>query len=158
MKISRREDIEAPLDVVYREVTDFAAFERSALRRGVEVSRLDDLGHTGPGNVWAARATVRNKPREFSIRLASWTPDTALVLDIDSSGFLATMNVDLVELSRTHTRLQVGVEVKAVTMTSRLLLQSAKLAKSSLEKRFAKRVGDFARDIELRHRKAARGI
>jgi len=158
MKISRREDIEAPLDVVFREVTDFAAFERSALRRGVEVSRLDDMTAAGPGNIWAACAQVRSKPREFTIRLASWIPGTAMVLDIDSSGFLATMNVDLVELSRARTRLQVGVEVKAVTMTSRLLLQSAKLAKGSLEKRFAKRVGDFARDIELRHRKAARSI
>jgi hypothetical protein len=66
------------------------------------------------------------------------------------------MTVDLVELSRARTRLQVGIEMKAVTMTSKLLLQSMKLAKASLDRKFAKRIGDFAQEIEQRHQKAAR--
>jgi hypothetical protein len=156
MKISKREDIEAPLDVVFRAVTDFAAFERSALRRGIEVSRRDELDTPGPGMAWRARAPIRNKPRDISIRLVGWTPQTAMLLNIDSNGVLATMTVDLVELSRARTRLQVGVELKAVTMTSKLLLQSMKLAKASLDRKFAKRIGDFAQEIEQRHQKAAR--
>lgn len=156
MKLSKREDIEAPLEVVFRAVSDFNSFERAALRRGIEVSRGDDRAVPGPGMIWKVRAEIRNRPRDIAIRLVGWAPDTAIVLHADSTGVLATMTVDLVALSRQRTRLQVGLEMKAATLTARLLIQSMKLAKSSLDKRFGKRVTEFAREIESRQQRLAR--
>ena len=42
MKFSTREDIEAPVDHVFAEVSDFAGFERRALRHGADITRLDE--------------------------------------------------------------------------------------------------------------------
>lgn len=153
MKFSKREDIEAPLDVVFRAISDFTAFERAAMRRGVEVARRDDLAQPGVGMAWDVRALVRGRQRDISIRIASWTPETGLALNADSSGMLVTMTVDLVALSRNRTRMQVGLDLRAVTMTSKLLVQSLKLAKASLDKRFARRVADFGSEIEDRQKK-----
>ncbi|MCR8725959.1 SRPBCC family protein [Frigidibacter sp. ROC022] len=153
MKFSKREDIEAPLDVVFRAVSDFNAFERSAMRRGIEVSRRDDLEQPGVGMAWDVRAPVRGRLRDISIRVAAWAPETSLALNADSSGILATLTVELVALSRNRTRMQVGLELRAVTMSSKLLLQSMKLAKHSLDARFAKRVADFGTEIEGRQTK-----
>ena len=41
MKLSTREDIEAPIGTVFDAVTDFDGFERQLLRRGVDVTRDD---------------------------------------------------------------------------------------------------------------------
>ena len=48
MKFVAHEDVEAPIEFVFEQVTDFAAIERSALRRGAEVQRVDDLNETRP--------------------------------------------------------------------------------------------------------------
>ena len=60
---------------------------------------------------------------------------------------------DLIALSQSRTRVMVTITVKAKTLTSRLLVQSLKLAKTKLTKRFKARVLDYAEDIEDRYRR-----
>ena len=49
MRFTTKQDIEAPLDFVYRTMTDFEGWERAAMRRGAEVERTDKLTRVGPG-------------------------------------------------------------------------------------------------------------
>ena len=156
MKFSKREDIEAPIDVVFGAAADFAAFERGALRRGIEVARRDALTVPGPGMVWAVRAPVRGKIRDILVELTGYAPDTGLAALAESSGITATVTLDLVALSRNRTRLQVGLDLRAGTLSARLLLQSLQLAKSSLDRRFARRVADFAARYRERRQPAPR--
>jgi len=53
MKFSTREDVEAPVDYVFGQISDFGAFERQALRRGADVRRLDS-GPFVTGSAWDA--------------------------------------------------------------------------------------------------------
>jgi hypothetical protein len=46
--------------------------------------------------------------------------------------------------------------VRASTLAARVILQSLKLAKGSLDRRFAKRVEAFAADLEARQKKPGR--
>ncbi len=153
MKFSKREDIEAPIDVVFRAVSDFHSFERAALRRGIDVGRRDELELPGPGMSWLARAPLRGRLRDITIRLTEYSPQSSLMLNADSSGVQGSLAVELVALSKGRTRVQVGLELKAVTLTARLLLQSTRLAKASLDRRFARRVAEFAAEIEDRQRR-----
>ena len=52
MKFSTREDIEAPIEHVWAQISNFDAFERQALRRGAEIARSDSQG--APGLTWRA--------------------------------------------------------------------------------------------------------
>ena len=54
MKFSTKEDIEAPLDHVFARLTDFDGLERSALRRGAEVTRVDTQAKAAGGSIWDA--------------------------------------------------------------------------------------------------------
>ena len=58
-------------------------------------------------------------------------------------------------LSRNSTRVLVALEIKPLNLSSRLWVQSLKLAKTTLNKKYKERVADYARGMEERH---ARGI
>ena len=61
--------------------------------------------------------------------------------------------VELVSLSPKRTRIVVGLELSAKSLSARLLLQSLKLAKSSLTNRFGSRIKSFAQTTEDDYRK-----
>jgi hypothetical protein len=156
MKFSKRQDVEAPLPVVFAAVSDFAGLERAAMRRGIEVARQDRLEQKAAGMSWRIVAPIRGRPREIVLRLVAYNPETDMRLTAESGGIDAVVTIALMELSRTRSRLQFGVELTASTLTARVLLQSAKLAKGSLDRKFAKRIEDFAADIAARQKKPGR--
>ena len=151
MKLSTREDIEAPIDFVFGRVTDFAAFERRALRQGAHVSRNTD-GVPQVGTVWDVGFKFRGRDRAVEATLKRLDHPTVMQIESISDGMTATTDVELVALSPARTRVIVGFEMRARTLTARLLLQSLKLAKGKLTKRFKARVLDYAEDVEDAYR------
>ncbi len=155
MKFSTKEDIEAPIQFVFEQVTNFQAFERSALRRGAEVQRVDNLSSPGVGMAWDVAFKMRGKRRELKMELTSLDVPNGLVLTSRSSKMGGHMVIDLVALSRGRTRMSTEIELKPINLSSRLLVQSLKLARSNLTSRYKLRVAEFARDLEDRYVRSA---
>ena len=149
MQFSTKEDIEAPIDQVFRMVSDFDNLERQAMRRGAEVRRVDD-GPKGVGMRWKIDFDFRGRRREVEIVTTEYDVPNRIVAESTSGGLEAVCIVDLVALSRKRTRLSLDVQLEATTLSSRLLVQSLKLAKGKLTKRFHLRVAEYARDLEER--------
>ena len=156
MKFSTREDIEAPIDHVFDRVSDFASFERRALRYGADVVRLDE-GPVQEGSSWNIAFQFRGRERRMQSHLASFDPPNGYLVTTMSDGMTITSTVDLVALSRGRTRVAVAVDLRAKTLTARLLLQSMKLAKTKLTKRFKARVLEYAEDLEDDYRRGVSG-
>ncbi len=154
MKFSSREDIEAPIDHVYAAITDFPAFERQALRRGADVRRTDGSGPAQEGATWQVAFSFRGKERKLKAELTR-LEEQGLQLNTASAGIDGETVVDLVPLSPRRTRLAVSIELRAKSLSARLLLQSLKLAKANLTHRFKKRVAEFASDVEGRYKPGA---
>lgn len=144
MDFNSKHDIEAPIAEVFEALCDFESFERSAFRRGVEVQRLGDIDAPGKGLAWDAKFTFRGKARELRITLSSYEPVTRLVLNGESNALKGQTEIDLVALSPNRTRLSVALSVSAKTLSGRLLIQSFKLARGSMERKFNARIADFA--------------
>ncbi len=155
MKFTGKEDIDAPIDDVFRMLSDFDAMERAAMRRGVEVKREGDASAPAPGLCWHIAFSFRGKPRKADVTLKDFDVPNALRFDSDSGGVAADGSIELVALSRTRTRMTVAVDLSAQSLSARLLLQSLKLAKSNLSRRFKVRVADFAKGIEDRYNRGA---
>lgn len=157
MQFSAKEDVEVPIDYVFEQLSDFQSFERSALRRGAEVQRVDKKTSIGPGMAWDAAFKLRGKRREIEMELTGYDPPTGMILSSRSDAMGGQLSVDLVALSRGRTRMSLEIDLKPRTLSARLLVQSLKLARASLSKRFRERVATFAEEMEDRHRKQAAG-
>lgn len=148
MELTAREDIEAPIDEVFRAVSDFAAFERAVLRRGAEVRRTDEQGSIGAGMRWEVVFAFRGKTRKADLRIVEFNGIDAMKVLGHSGGIEVEFNVELVALSRARTRLDIRAVISANSLPARLLLQPMRLAHSNILKRFRKRVAVFAGKVE----------
>jgi carbon monoxide dehydrogenase subunit G len=155
MELTTNEDIEAPLEAVFATVADFDVLERSALRRGVDVRRTDQMYDHGPGMTWATSFAFRGKTRTATIELIRYEPSELMSFTGVSGGLEVDMTINLVALSRSRTRLSITVEMRPRTLSARLLMQSIKLAKANVVKRFRVRIADYAKDIEDRAKRLA---
>lgn len=151
MKFSTREDIAAPIDYVFGQVSNFTAFERSAMRRGAEVLRMDTSGKIAPGLAWEISFGFRGKPRDVRLELMEYEPEEKMCFEGKSSGLIGVGEVELLALSPKKTRMRVAIELKPQTLSARLLVQSLKLAKGNVDKKFQLRVADYASELGARY-------
>lgn len=139
MRLSSRNDIEAPIDAVFAALTDFDQWERAAMRRGADVSRTDTLRQPGAGMTWLARFRFRAKDRSATVRLALVEAPARIEVAIMSALVDIGATMDLVRLSTARTRLQVHLDLKPKTLAARLYIQSLKLARGRVERNFQAR-------------------
>ncbi len=155
MKLSTRTDISAPAGFVFERLADFGSFERVAMRRGITLKRLDTLSEPGAGMSWDIGFRFRGKQRQMITDVKQFEVPELIVYEGVSNSFEAVMDFDLTDLSKTRTRLQVGLDLRPRSLGARLMIQSAKLGKGNLERRFKERIEQFAQDIERQHEKTA---
>ncbi|MEP2030727.1 MAG: SRPBCC family protein [Paracoccaceae bacterium] len=150
MKFSAREDINAPIEQVFEMLTDFRAYERSARQRGAEVQRIDQLIEPDIGMMWKATFVMRGKPRKLDITLTEYDRPNAMVFSTVSKGLTGQLSMELMAMSRARTRVSVALDLKPQNLSARLMIQSLRLAKSKLNKRFKQRVAELSKDAEKR--------
>lgn len=148
MQVTATEDVAAPIDHVFAELTAFDAIERQALRRGIDVRRTFRTGRPGLGDGWEAQFRFRGKDRTAKVELVGYEAPGLLQFSGTTGGLETATQIDLVPLSPNRTRVNVTVKMSPKTLSARLLVQSFKLARSSINTRFRKRMAQYARDIE----------
>ncbi len=150
MQFAGNEDIDAPIARVFDALADFPSYERWAIRRGIKVARLDDHAEPRVGMAWLARFDLRGRPRRLRIELETYAAPGRMRFPFSSHGVQGALTLDLVALSPRRTRMSVVLNLKPRTLPARLVIQSLRLARSSLTKRFKLNVAVFARNMEER--------
>ncbi|MAC76640.1 MAG: hypothetical protein CML66_01065 [Rhodobacteraceae bacterium] len=150
MKFSSKEDVEAPIGLVFDLLADFETHERQAIRRGIEVQRTHTRTEPGVGMSWHALFDLRGKKRDIDVVVSAYDPPNSIHFTSDTQGLHGFTTLELIELSPRRTRMAIEVDLKPKTLAARLLVQSMKLAKKTLTKRFKLRVADYAKALEGR--------
>ncbi|MDV7270329.1 SRPBCC family protein [Thioclava sp. A2] len=150
MKFSTRTDIAAPQDFVFDQLADFASFERAAMRRGIKLSRLDTLQAPAAGMSWDVAFRLRGKERQVVVDVRRFERSSALEFAGTSSSFELRLTLTVVAVAPGRARLQVELEVKPRTLAARLMIQSAKIGRKTLDRKFDDRVATFGTEIERR--------
>lgn len=156
MRFTTKQDIEAPVAFVFKTLSDFDTWERAAMRRGAEVERTDKLTQPAAGMSWKSRFSYRGRPRLLDLQLVTMDAPTQLAFAGQSQAVEGTASVDMMEMSSRRTRIHVVTEVTPRTLAARLFLQSLRLARARVDRKFEQRVAQLAADIEHRFR-GARG-
>lgn len=143
MKFSTRQDADLSAEALFRAVSNFDDIGRMLARRGAVVQRLDKLAGPGTGMTWQIGFDWRGRRRDLTVELARFDPPESLVLRGQSELFDLTIQMTVLALSRTRSRLIFETDILPRGMKARLLLQTAKLGKSQLDRKFAQRIGDF---------------
>lgn len=147
MKFVATEDIAAPIDTVWARVSDLEAFERRAAKRMGGIRRTPS-GPAAQGSSWAGTTEIMGKSRKITVTAAELAAPTHLLAEAGTDGMAVTIEVALKEMGPKLTRLTVTSEARARSLAARLMLQSAKLARSTMAKRYKGRVAEFAARIE----------
>ena len=155
MKLTMKQDIEAPVAFVYKVLTDFEGWERSAMRRGADVNRTDKLRQPGPGMTWIAKFFFRGKDRTVSIRVDAMDPPGHLAMSAFSPVVEGQCKLDLLDLAAKRTRMHIDLDTRPKTFGAKLYFQSLKLAKGRVERNLKKRTASLAAEIEERYRREA---
>lgn len=152
MQLTHSVDIEAPRDAVFARLVDVDHWERTALRRGADVQRVESGSGTVQGMSWRATYSFRGKRRDVTVTLDRVAPGQSIHILAVGTALEAKTNVDLTELTPRRTRVTVSVDLAARTLTARLFLQSLRLAQGRVKQKFANQIGKLAQDVEARLR------
>ena len=152
MDFTTREDIEAPIDYVFDQVTDFASFERSIMRRGGDVERIVDAPEPTVGMKWRLKFLLRGAERMVDVEVTELDRPNAITFQMTSKSVDGVLKVELVALSRARTRLNIRADTVAKSIPAKLAFQSLKFARNKPQSRFKAFVTGFAEDVEARYR------
>lgn len=148
MKFSTREDIEGAIEDVFARISNAEHFEKAARLRGAEVDRVDQLDEQGIGMRWKAAFDLRGRRRKVDLEMVEFEAPARMRIASQSQGIDGDFVIDLTALSQTRTRAAVALEIKPKNLSSRLLIQSLRLAKGTLTKRYKARVAQYFSQLE----------
>ena len=150
MKFSTRQDTDISAEALFHGLSDFPKMERMLMRRGTQVRRLDGDGATAVGSAWQIGFDWRGKARELSLTLAEYQPPERMAFSGSSDQFSLSILMTVVALAPSKSRLIFEVDVQPRGMKARLLLQTAKLGKAQLDRKFAQRIAQFVDNLAMR--------
>ncbi len=141
MKFSTRIDKEVTAERMFDALADFDRIERILMRRGVSVSRLDNI--SAGARAWDIAFDWRGQRRDLRLVLVQFDRPERLALTGQSTPFDLRIDLSVVALALQRSRLIFEMEVKPRNMRARLALQTAKLGKTQIERKIARKVEDF---------------
>ncbi|MCU4654135.1 hypothetical protein N8I71_14920 [Roseibacterium sp. SDUM158016] len=148
MKFRVSEDVEAPVGPTWTGFTDFASVEEDARGRGAEIARVGDWREARLGASWRGMVAVRGKTRPIEAKITVFAPGETLTVESRIGGMDSTYEVTFVPLSQDVTRVSVMLELRATTLSARLLLQTMKIARRRVMQRLEGAVVRQAQAVE----------
>ena len=148
MRLSSSQIIGVPKDYLFERITDFDSFESYIHTEGGMAERTDNVAGTQSGMSWHVSGTFRKKQRNVDLTLENYAPSDKLKYVCETSSMNAAIFFELTEITPDQTELSLYIDPEARNISARLVLQSVKLAKKTIERRITQRIERFGNQIE----------
>lgn len=150
MKFSTRVDTDKASSELFELISDFSRIEKALVARGAQVRRIDPAQDPGTSLGWAIDFNWRGQRRAVRLDVTRFDRPSRITLEGHSDQFELSIDMTVVALSRAKSRLLFETRIRPRNMRARLLLQTAKLGKTQLDRKYDQRIADF-----LTHLRAA---
>lgn len=141
MQLDTRHDVDMPAEALFDGIADFDRLERLLIRRGAKVRRVAPAA--GSPMAWDLQFNWRGRLRDMRLAVTRYDRPSTIHMQGVSDAFSVALTADVVALSRTRSRLIVNVDVEPRTLKARLIVQTAKLTRTNLNRKFSDRVADY---------------
>ena len=146
MDMNIKQDLDVPIAFAYERLIDFDAHERRATLAGIILNSKT----VGPSSHhWNVTFEWRGRDRTVDIEVSDLQEPSHLLIASNSPNLFAEADVKLLPLSPQLTRMRVKSKINGKTLKARLMVQSARLAKQSIQKRLQGRLAGLASEIEF---------
>ena len=147
MKFLTRIDTDLPAEQLFDTVGDFAALERLLIGRGAAVTRIAPSEEPGIGLGWNIGFDWRGRARSLRLAVTRFDRPEQVTMAGRSDALDLAISVTVVALSRSRSRLICETELRPRNMKARLMLQTAKLGKAQLDRRYQRRIEEFVEQM-----------
>lgn len=141
MKFSTRKDVAITDEALFDALTDFDRMERLMKRRGAKVEMLDQAAEGVMA--WNVTFDLRGRKRKMKLVLAGHDRPEAVRFNGTSDSFDFVFDFTFVALTRSRSRVMAELDIRPITMKARLIVQTAKLGKGQLDRKFESQIGIF---------------
>lgn len=145
MKFSTRCDAELAAAALFDTISDFERTERILQRRGVAVQRLD--AGQGQRQGWHLGFDWRGQRRELQLHLQQFERPERIGLAGGSENYDIAVDMSVVSLGRQRSRLIFETNIRPRNMRARLMLQTLKLGKAQLQRKYGERIGFYLQQM-----------
>ena len=143
MKFSTRCDTELAAAALFDRISDFDRSEKILQRRGVAVRRLEAGQMQGAGRGWHLGFDWRGQRRDVQLHLTQLDRPERIGLSGGSENYDIAVNMSVVALGRHRSRLIFETDIRPLNMRARLMLQTAKLGKAQLQRKYCERIRNY---------------
>ncbi|PHP27877.1 SRPBCC family protein [Limimaricola cinnabarinus] len=151
MEFSSQQQVAAPRDFVFAQASDFTAFERQAMRRGIEVRGRDDAAGARQGwQVDLPGSIPVLGGREVVVDLADHAPPESYRIVAQVAGIEIGIEVSADPVETQQSQLSARAKLRPLNMTGRLVMQSIKLFRPRIEARLQGRFEGYGQELEAR--------
>lgn len=150
MQMETKCNMNVPIEFAHAQLVDFAEFEVLLLGAGANVTRLDNVTQTGPGMKWLVEGNFRGKDRAIQLEMTDYKECESIEYFSTAKEIDAEISLNLIQLAKNETRLKFTIKPSPNTISARLILQSAKLARKTLQRRLDNRIENYAESVELK--------
>ena len=154
MRFEAEERVDAPAEWAFARLSDTAAIEAAARRRGLEVVR-EGPPAAAAGAAWRVGFPLGGARREARVTVAEHEPPRRMRLSADAGGVAGDLVVEVVPEGPDACRLAVSADLAGSGLRGRAMMQPLRLARGRIGERFARAVEDAA--AALSRRRAAGG-
>ncbi|PIB26049.1 hypothetical protein BFP76_13865 [Amylibacter kogurei] len=151
MELKTKRTVQAPVEMVFQEFSNFVWFESVALSRGLDIERTDALLDVQEGISWHLSGRIRGKQRDVDINVTKYNPPRATGFRCESKAIDSQIDIRFTPDGPARTKVKIIIAPTAKNISARLMLQSVKLAQKTIEKRISSRMKDFCASIEKKY-------
>jgi len=148
MKFVNHSDVQRPMDAVFDYISQFEALEARAKSAGLKVRRVSGDAALAVGTQWQVEGRFAGAERKVDIRLEQVKAPNSLVFKNVTGGIEVDFEVQVLPQAANRTRLRTITNMKARSLSARLILQSMRLIRPRINGRIDRALAKLAARIE----------